>query len=53
VCVIEPATGYCRGCYRTLDEISFWTRYTPAQRQRVMRVLARRRAIANPEHSTD
>jgi predicted Fe-S protein YdhL (DUF1289 family) len=49
-CVIEQATGYCRGCYRTLDEISYWMRYTPDERQRVMQSLSRRRAVV--DHNT-
>lgn len=24
VCIIEPETGYCRGCKRTIEEISRW-----------------------------
>lgn len=26
VCVIEPRSGYCRGCRRTLPEIAGWAR---------------------------
>lgn len=25
VCVIDSATGWCRGCLRTLDEIASWS----------------------------
>lgn len=47
-CVIEPRTGYCLGCYRTLNEISFWASYTPEERRRVMaRLPARRVAQAD------
>ena len=45
-CVIDAASRYCRGCYRTLDEISFWVRYTPEVRKRVMQQLQARRAVA-------
>jgi uncharacterized protein len=44
VCVVDPDTGYCRGCYRTLKEISYWTRYAPDERQRVLDRIAERRA---------
>lgn len=44
VCRIHPVTGWCEGCYRTLDEISRWTRYTEAERDTVMKSLAQRRA---------
>jgi uncharacterized protein len=45
-CVIDERSGYCRGCWRTLDEISFWVSYTPAQRQRVTQSLEKRRRAA-------
>lgn len=42
VCVIDQQTGYCVGCGRTLHEISYWTRYTPEQRQHLLRTLPSR-----------
>lgn len=24
ICVIDPGSGYCRGCRRTIDEIASW-----------------------------
>lgn len=44
-CVIDQQTGYCRGCWRTLDEISFWTSYTPEERLRVLQRLQERRNV--------
>jgi hypothetical protein len=42
VCAIDPATGWCRGCGRTLDEIAAWTSATEAaQRAIVERLPAR------------
>ena len=35
VCRLDPATEICIGCYRTLDEISRWTRFTNAERQAI------------------
>ena len=32
VCAIDPAGGYCLGCYRTLDEIAAWINLDSAQR---------------------
>ena len=26
VCIMHPATGWCEGCLRTLDEIAAWSR---------------------------
>jgi len=44
VCVINEATGLCRGCYRTLDEISRWASYTSEQKFELLEELARRKA---------
>ena len=52
-CVIDGASGYCCGCYHTLDEISFWMRYTPEERKRVMQQLQARRAVAAGARLTD
>ena len=35
LCEIENTTGFCRGCARTLHEISFWTRYSPEERKAI------------------
>lgn len=45
-CVIDQQTGYCSGCWRTLDEISFWVNYTPEQKLRILQVLQERRNAA-------
>lgn len=42
VCSIDRKTGYCFGCGRTGNEIANWLRYTPAERQSVIAVLADR-----------
>jgi uncharacterized protein len=45
-CVIDQQTGYCRGCWRTLDEISLWASYTPGERLCVLQSLQERRNAA-------
>jgi hypothetical protein len=42
VCVMDPASGYCRGCYRTLQEIACWSEMTDEERERVIAELASR-----------
>ncbi len=42
-CRVEPVTGYCAGCFRTLREISYWASYTSAERRRVMALIETRR----------
>lgn len=47
VCVIDPASGLCRGCARSLDEIARWSAMSAAERARIMVDLpARRRGAA-------
>lgn len=47
ICAIDPVSGNCTGCARTLAEIAGWSRYTEAERRRVMSELpARARAMA-------
>ncbi len=43
-CQMDPASGLCLGCARTLDEIARWGTVTPAQRHAVMAALPQRRA---------
>ncbi len=46
VCVIDPGTGWCRGCLRTLDEVAAWTTYSDAEKQAVLDRLDGRREAA-------
>jgi predicted Fe-S protein YdhL (DUF1289 family) len=43
VCAMDPASGLCFGCLRSLDEIGGWSRLSDAERARVMADLPRRR----------
>ena len=45
VCALEPISGLCRGCGRTLDEIARWTALNDDQRARVMAELPQRMAL--------
>jgi predicted Fe-S protein YdhL (DUF1289 family) len=42
VCSLDER-GYCRGCYRSLDEIASWSTLGPARQQEVLRALEARR----------
>jgi predicted Fe-S protein YdhL (DUF1289 family) len=44
ICVLDGPTGWCRGCYRTIDEISHWERLTPVQKHALLARCAERRA---------
>jgi hypothetical protein len=39
VCVINPQTQLCEGCFRTLDEIAGWWDYAPEQKRAVLAEL--------------
>jgi uncharacterized protein len=45
VCVIDPTTGYCEGCARTLKEIAQWGSFSAQDRSRVMAELNQRRPM--------
>lgn len=50
ICALDPSTGYCTGCFRTLHEISYWVSYTPQERLRIMAFVETRRvAHAGPK----
>jgi predicted Fe-S protein YdhL (DUF1289 family) len=44
VCVIDPPTGLCAGCYRTLDEIAGWIGLSAERRRALVAELSLRRA---------
>ncbi len=43
VCRIDPASGLCSGCLRTLDEIARWSALPDADKLRVWRLIRQRR----------
>jgi predicted Fe-S protein YdhL (DUF1289 family) len=43
LCVLDPATGWCQGCGRTLDEIARWSAMTAAEKWAVLRAIRTRR----------
>jgi predicted Fe-S protein YdhL (DUF1289 family) len=44
VCLIDPRTGWCRGCYRTIGEIAGWLDMSEEERRQVLAALEARRA---------
>lgn len=46
VCQLDDRTGWCIGCFRTIDEIRDWVILPPDERHRVLANLAERRAQA-------
>ncbi|MEO5661202.1 MAG: DUF1289 domain-containing protein [Polaromonas sp.] len=48
VCRISTDTGWCEGCFRTLGEISDWSRCSPDDQRRLWRTLEKRMAAVQP-----
>ncbi|HVZ01288.1 MAG TPA: DUF1289 domain-containing protein [Dongiaceae bacterium] len=46
VCQMDPLTGYCVGCLRTIDEIRDWIISTPEERQKILDQLPGRKERA-------
>ncbi len=44
VCVLDPATGWCKGCLRTIDEIAAWGALDDGAKRDVLARLPLRRA---------
>lgn len=39
ICVIHPEARICTGCFRTIEEITRWSRMTPFERDAIMKGL--------------
>jgi prolyl-tRNA editing enzyme YbaK/EbsC (Cys-tRNA(Pro) deacylase)/predicted Fe-S protein YdhL (DUF1289 family) len=46
VCRINADTGFCQGCFRTLEEISAWARSGPEAQRDIWRAVSQRMAAA-------
>lgn len=42
-CKLDPATGLCRGCLRTMQEIVRWGGADEAEQARILAAVAKRR----------
>ena len=46
VCVMNPVTGWCEGCLRSLAEIGDWAQADDAAKRQVWRTIGKRILIA-------
>jgi predicted Fe-S protein YdhL (DUF1289 family) len=53
ICIVDPGSGLCRGCGRSLHEIEHWTRYTDAERARLSAELPQRLAILRARQQSE
>lgn len=44
VCFVDPTHQICVGCFRTMEELGRWTRYSDAERDQIMTALPEREA---------
>jgi uncharacterized protein len=44
VCRMDPRTGLCEGCLRTIEEIAAWSRMSPEEKRAVLAQLPARGA---------
>lgn len=42
ICAMNDDTGFCEGCYRTIDEIRDWWDMQPGQQRSLLESLAER-----------
>ncbi|MCB1914144.1 MAG: DUF1289 domain-containing protein [Rhodocyclaceae bacterium] len=48
LCKMNHDTGYCEGCFRSIDEITVWCSASDEYKRRVLVELAERRAAFEP-----
>jgi predicted Fe-S protein YdhL (DUF1289 family) len=53
VCRLDPGTGLCAGCMRTLDEIAIWPAANEAERLAIVQRLRARRRAAGRTSAAD
>ena len=46
ICQLNPESGYCVGCMRTIDEIADWLEMTDEEKRQVLNQLEERRKAA-------
>jgi len=51
VCALDPATGLCLGCFRTVEEIAQWQALSPEEKRRVLAAVDERRARLQRGHA--
>ncbi len=45
VCAMDAASGLCKGCLRSLDEIAAWSSASETQRRAIKATLPQRRSL--------
>lgn len=45
ICKLNKSTGFCDGCFRTINEISQWPSMTDVERMSLLETLRQRQGI--------
>ena len=45
ICKLNKSTGFCDGCFRTINEISQWPSMTDVERMTLLETLRQRQGI--------
>lgn len=48
LCQMNPKSGLCQGCFRSIDEIAGWAQSDDATRGRILAAVAQRRQAEQP-----
>ncbi len=48
LCIVDPTSGLCLGCYRSVEEIAAWPTLPPETRRAVMSELPGRAPLVRP-----
>ena len=51
VCTLDPASHYCLGCARTIEEIAQWPRFSADEKRRVIAELPSRGSQMRGRHA--
>ena len=46
ICQLDPVSGMCLGCFRTMDEIASWIELTDIEKQNVLLNAQKRKSEA-------
>jgi predicted Fe-S protein YdhL (DUF1289 family) len=48
ICDLDETSGYCKGCWRTIDEVASWLYYSDDEKAQVIDKLEQRKQQIQP-----
>ena len=52
ICSMDEVSGYCKGCWRTVDEVASWLYFNDGEKLRIIEELKQRKRSPNPPSSS-